>query len=134
MEIWDLVYLGLIYLLIAAGMDAGATFKFSRIRKGGGSKEAERRRIRTGLFQASLCQKVFLRLSLRSKLAAHGAVIKKDFTLNMSYEVAVPVAPFEGQVYHCPIIVVFKDKKDLSVPGREYVWLSRVKIPLRVTL
>ena len=52
----------------------------------------------------------------------------------MSYEVAVPVAPFEGQVYHCPIIVVFKDKKDLSVPGREYVWLSRVKIPLRVTL
>ena len=39
----------------------------------------------------------------------------------MSYEVAVPVAPFKGQVYHCPIIVDFKDKKDLSVPVRDCV-------------
>ena len=39
----------------------------------------------------------------------------------MSYEVAIPVAPFEGQVYHCPLIVDFKDKKDVSVPVREYV-------------
>ena len=42
----------------------------------------------------------------------------------MSYEVAIPVAPFEGQVYHCPFIVDFKDKKDVSVPVREYMYVS----------
>ena len=41
----------------------------------------------------------------------------------MSYEleVAIPVALFEGQVYHCPLVVDFKDKKNVSVPVREYV-------------
>ena len=39
----------------------------------------------------------------------------------MSYEVAVPMAPFEGQVYHCPIVSDFKDKKDQSSPVRECV-------------
>ena len=34
---------------------------------------------------------------------------------------AVPVAPFEGQVCHCPILVDFKDNKGQSAPVREYV-------------
>ena len=105
-------------VITALGSGAGATFKFSRIRKGGGMKAGE---FVSACFKLAFAEKVFCGRILRSKLSAHGTVIKKDFTLNMSYEVVVLVAPFEGQVYHCPIIVDFKDKKDLSVPGMKYV-------------
>ena len=39
----------------------------------------------------------------------------------MIYEVAIPKPPFEGQVYHCPMIVDFKSKKEDSVPVREFI-------------
>ena len=39
----------------------------------------------------------------------------------MQYEVVVPEAPFEGQVYHCSIMVDFKDRKDQSAPVREHI-------------
>ena len=45
-------------------------------------------------------------------------MVKKYFNLVLSYEVAVLVA---GQVYHCPVMVDFKDKNDQSAPVREYV-------------
>ena len=57
---------------------------------------------------------------MKSKIAAPGATIKTDYTISMRYEVALE-APFEGQVYHCPIIVDFKNKKDHSIPPKEYV-------------
>ena len=38
-----------------------------------------------------------------------------------TYEVAIPVAPFEDQVYHYPVMVDFKNKKGQSAPVREYV-------------
>ena len=50
------------------------------------------------------------------------ATPQKDFTINVIYEVACPVAPFEGQVYHCPLIIDFNDKKDQSVPVRGLLW------------
>ena len=79
-------------------------------------------------FGLALSEKVSCDRILRSKPLAHGADVKsfkKDFTIhvtiNMIYEVATRVPPFEGQVYRCPLILDFKDKKDQSVPVREYV-------------
>ena len=105
-------------VLTAAGSGAGATFKFSRVKKGRGNKGGE---FVSTSFRLAFGEKVFCDRILKSKLAAHGAEIKKDFTITMRYEAAVPEAPFEGQVYHCPIIVDFKDKKDHSIPSKEYV-------------
>ena len=104
-------------LLIATGSSAGATFIFKRF----GKRVPKGTEFVSTIFRLAFRKKFFCDRVPKSKLAAHGAIIKKDFTINMSYEVAIPVAPFEGQTYHCPIIVDFKDKKGVSVPTREYV-------------
>ena len=105
-------------LLTAAGAGPGATFNFKRLKQHG--QKAKDDFVSTS-FRLAFAEKVFCDRILKSDLSKHGAVIKKDFTATLGYEVAVPVAPFEGQIYHCPLIVDFKDKKDISVPVREYV-------------
>ena len=62
-------------------------------------------------------------VKFQAKLLAHGAVIEKEYTISMIYEVVIPVhvTPVEGQVYDRPLIVDYKDKKNQSVPVRGYV-------------
>jgi len=106
-------------LLTAAGSSSGAcTYKFTRLRKKSIQNGGE---FVSACFRMAFAEKVFTNRILKGKLAAPGAILKKDFTLFMQYEVAVPEAPFKGQVYHCPIMVDFKDKRDQSIPVREYV-------------
>ena len=105
-------------LLTAAGAGTGTTFTFKRLKQHGPKAKED---FVSTTFRAAFAEKVFCDRILRSDLSKHGAVIKKDFTISLGYEVAVPAAPFEGQIYHCPLIVDFKDKKDISVPVREYV-------------
>ena len=63
-------------------------------------------------FRLAFGEKAFCDRVLKPKLAAHGAIIKKDFTINMSYVVAIPVAPFivlslsvskAGRTYRFPL-------------------------------
>ena len=106
-------------LLTAAGSSGGAcTFKFTRLKnknvQSGG-------KFVSACFRIAFAEKVFTSRILKGKLSNADAVLKKDFTISMQYEVAVPEVPFEGQVYHCPIMVDSKDRNDQSSPVRVYI-------------
>ena len=107
-------------LLTAAGSGAGATFKFKRLKKGNKETTIKGGDFVSTSFRMAFGEKIFCDRIMKSNIAAPGATIKKDYTISMRYEVALE-APFEGQVYHCPIIVDFKDKKEISIPSKEYV-------------
>ena len=74
-------------MLIAAGSasGAGATYKFSRLKKKGSMKLIKGCEFLTASSRLAFGEKVFCNRILKSKLPASGAVIKKDCTLNMSY-------------------------------------------------
>ena len=106
-------------LLTAAGSSQGAcTFKFTRLRNKNVQSGGE---FVSACFRIAFAEKVFTSRILKGKLSNADAILKRDFTISMQYEVAVPEAPFEGQVYHCPIMVDFKDRNDQSAPVREYI-------------
>jgi hypothetical protein len=107
-------------LLTAAGSSGGAcTFKFSRLRKKTVQNGGE---FVSAGFRIAFAEKVFTNRILKSNLSNANATLMRDFSINMQYEVAVQEAPFQGQVYHCPIMVDFKNQsKNESVPVREYV-------------
>ena len=79
-------------LLTTTGSSSGAcTYKFTRLRKKGNQDGGE---FVSASFRVAFAEKAFTNRILKGKLAAHDAMLKKDFNM----------------------------------------WLSRVKIPLRVTL
>ena len=80
----------------AAGSSGGAcTFKFTRLRK---------KTVRSGgefvsaCFRIAFAERVFTNRIRKGKLSNADAILKKDFTISMQYEVVVPEAPFKGQV------------------------------------
>ena len=69
-------------LLIAAGSGAGATFLFKRVKQHGKKGDEF---VSTN-FRLAFGEQVFCDRILKFKLAAHGAVIKKEYTITMRYD------------------------------------------------
>ena len=99
-------------LISVAETVKGATYVFKRLK---GRRVGKGEDFVSCCFRLGFAEKVFCNRILRSKLGKKGVTIKNDFTLTMSYEVDGPDdIPFEGQVYHCPIIVDFKEPPPIS--------------------
>ena len=90
-------YLENLLLTSAGSSNSACTFKFTRLKKKSIQNGSE---FVSACFRIVLAEKAFTNRILKGKLSNADATLKRDYTISMQYEVAVHVAPFEGQVYH----------------------------------